>query len=190
MEYEAKTSPKFNVYRILRLERKEVLVHTPMLAELLNPVGAHGQGFLFLKSFLQILEGCGLNPPAREPEQYRWFVEIQKPIGSHGNLDVLITCPELGYAVAIENKIGAGEQPDQLWRYWSWLRKHERRFPRQHLIFLTPEGRQAATARRAVYATLSYHTDIQSWLTDTLPQVKSSAVRETVNQYLQIIKNC
>jgi hypothetical protein len=188
--HEKKVSPRFNIYRILRLERKEVLVHTPMLAELLDPLGTHGQGFMFLRLFLEMLEQHGLKPMQSRFEQHQWFVETEKPTGSHGNLDVLISCPELGCRIAIENKVGAGEQHDQIWRYWCWLRKYRQGFTQQILIFLTPTGREALTAQDAVYTRLSYHTDIRSWLTAALPQVESVAVSETVSQYLRIIENC
>lgn len=33
----------FNVFRVLRLARKEVITHTPFLANLFNPRGTHGK---------------------------------------------------------------------------------------------------------------------------------------------------
>ncbi|HNQ88441.1 MAG TPA: PD-(D/E)XK nuclease family protein [Verrucomicrobiota bacterium] len=187
--YEARVAPRFNVFRVLRLERKEVLVHTPMLAELLDPQGAHGQGFLFLGSFLEMLRSLAPKPLPSTHEGHQWFVETEKPTGSHGNLDVLITSPTLGCLLAIENKVGAGEQREQLYRYWCWLRKQRRRLPHQILIFLTPEGREAETARSAKYTRLSYHTDICPWLQAVLPRVKSPAVSETVGQYVRICED-
>jgi hypothetical protein len=188
--YEARVSPRFNIYRILRLERKEVLVHTPILAELLNPAGTHGQGFLFLNSFLLMLERHGQKPFAATQEEHQWFVESEKPTYSHGNLDVLVTCPRLGCLIVIENKIGAQEREDQIWDYWCWMRKRIQQFPHQRLIFLTPDGREAHTAQVAEYMSLSYHSDICSWLENIIPQVKSPTVRETICQYLQIIEYC
>lgn len=70
-QFEARLSPEFNVYRILRLERKEVLVHTPMLGELLDPAGSHGQGFAFLRTFFQVAASRGLVAPADRFERVR-----------------------------------------------------------------------------------------------------------------------
>jgi hypothetical protein len=187
---QARVAPGFNVYRILRLERREVLVHTPMLAELLDPEGTHGQGFLFLRTFLETLGLPGSTLSPLSPGGHQWFVETEKPTGTHGNLDILISCRELGCMVAIENKIGAGEQEDQLWRYWNWLEYRKRQFPRRHLVFLTPTGRNAQTAKSADYTPLSYHSDICSWLNGTLPLVRSVTVKETLKQYVRIIENC
>ena len=41
----------FNIFEILKAEHYEVTTHSAILAELLNPKGAHGCNDLFLKSF-------------------------------------------------------------------------------------------------------------------------------------------
>ena len=45
----------FNVFSVLGLETKEVILHSKLLAELLNPCGSHGMGIYFLSSFLENL---------------------------------------------------------------------------------------------------------------------------------------
>lgn len=42
----------FNIFRLLKLDRKEVGTHSMFLAELLNAKGTHGQGDTFLRIFL------------------------------------------------------------------------------------------------------------------------------------------
>ncbi len=44
---------RFNLFSILKIDWKEALVHTPFLAELLNPQGTHSQGDLFYKEFIR-----------------------------------------------------------------------------------------------------------------------------------------
>ena len=41
----------FNIFSVLRLETKEVRLHSAFLAELLNPEGSHGLGKQFLELF-------------------------------------------------------------------------------------------------------------------------------------------
>jgi hypothetical protein len=46
------TGEQFNVFNILGIGHYEVKTHSPMLGELLNPKGRHGQGAMFLRLFL------------------------------------------------------------------------------------------------------------------------------------------
>ncbi len=47
------TGENFNVFKILKVETKEVKTHSAFIAELLNPQGSHGQGDVFLKLFVE-----------------------------------------------------------------------------------------------------------------------------------------
>ena len=46
------TGENFNIFRILKIERSEVRMHSALLAELLNPNGSHGCGNIFLELFI------------------------------------------------------------------------------------------------------------------------------------------
>jgi len=45
----------FNLFEILHIGHYEVRTHSPIIAELLNPTGTHGQGCAFLRKFLSLL---------------------------------------------------------------------------------------------------------------------------------------
>src|SRR5688500_2185160 len=90
-------SPRFNVFRILRLAHKEVQSHTPFLSELLNPHGTHGQGCLFLEAFLNVAEHRGLKRPTGLVDKARWLVDIELPAGRFGNLDIVVRSPALRF---------------------------------------------------------------------------------------------
>ena len=82
--------------------------HSELLGYLLKPWEKHGQGNTFLHSFLGMLE-------VPNPEQGKWQVFIER-----GYIDILIkrTIPHPS-VIIIENKSnGAGDQPNQLYRYW------------------------------------------------------------------------
>ena len=49
------TGEHFNIFKILGIARREVQTHSPILGELLNPNGCHGQKDLFLQLFFDQL---------------------------------------------------------------------------------------------------------------------------------------
>jgi len=46
LENELLHAPRFNIFRVLPVERRETLLHSPLLASLLDPTASHGQGCL------------------------------------------------------------------------------------------------------------------------------------------------
>ena len=82
--------------------------HSRILGDLLDPCGSHGQGALFLKVFLE-----RIGYP--DPQADGWQVSVET-----GRVDILLWRhhPEKS-AIIIENKSNdAGDQPNQIYRYW------------------------------------------------------------------------
>lgn len=180
-------SPRFNVFRDLHLEEDEDRVHTPFLANLLNPNGSHGQRHLFLRECLDQLRGQpGFLYPSKPIDQGEWFVETEKVIGS-GMLDLVLSNPALRYILVIENKVRHHERPDQISDYYRWMSKQSRFYDQRVLIYLTPQGIEAKTARGCPYYRLSYRRDIAAALSRAVAKIESAAVRAVVEQYLAII---
>ena len=50
------TGEDFNIFKILKMESKEVKTHSAFLSELLNPKGSHGQNDIFLKLFIEVVK--------------------------------------------------------------------------------------------------------------------------------------
>lgn len=97
---------QFNLFKNLKLTENQ---HSNLLKKLLNPRGKHGQGDLFLKSFLEMLKVPYNN-------EY-WTVNTEKKAGEKGRIDLIIYSKDK--RIIIENKInGAVNQPNQLYRYW------------------------------------------------------------------------
>lgn len=180
----------FNIFRILHLEARTDEVHTAFLAELLNPGGAHGQKYLFLRAFIDAMLNSHSNfpPPEESIEQHTWFVEPHKYIGE-GTLDIAISCPALSYLIAVRNRLFDGEQSDQLDRYARWMHNNRERYEWQALIYLTPTGEVSETADPATYYTASYHGQVAGMLKAALPEISATHLRGTVLQYLEIIQN-
>ncbi|OQA03662.1 MAG: hypothetical protein BWY69_00300 [Planctomycetes bacterium ADurb.Bin401] len=184
-------APRFNVYRILNIHRKEAITHTPMIAELLDPAGSHGQGSLFLKTFINYLtEKAGF---PKQLDFKNWLVESERQIPPYGRLDIVISSKSC--LIAIENKIDSDEQSDQLDRYDQWL-KTRTNYPNRYLIFLTPTGHAPKSYKQSPKSTplikLAYHSSAHPNLCDifsqTLDEIKPAKVCETLRQYIDLIK--
>lgn len=179
----------FNVYKVLGLSRAETRTHSALLAHLLHPLENHGQGHLFLQSFLrhcyQTYSDFPL--PSGSIHDGRWEVISEMIVPRYGRLDIIIRSPDLNYLCVIENKVDAFEQSQQLERYAKWLKGQRKFYPDQALIYLTTSGYAAVTAKEFEYFRMSYHQDIAEWLSSTLEQVQAQVVKVTLQQYIDLV---
>lgn len=181
-------APAFNLFYVLGVSHYEVRTHSAFLAHLLDPAGSHGQQHTFLASFL---DQCRKRHPhfplpRGEITRYPWQVRTERGTSRFGRLDVVLSCPDLGYLCVIENKVGAGEQPEQLSRYGDWLETRAEAFADRALIFLTPRGDESETRGDFTPFLLSYYDDIVGWLKTVQPNVVAPNVRQSITQYLQL----
>ena len=105
---------KFNIFKILGIGRREVSTHSPMLGNLLNPKGSHGQGDAFLRLFVSMLGIADFDTASARLELEYYIGRVTEKSG--GRIDIVILDKD-GNAIFIENKIGAGDQKKQLQRY-------------------------------------------------------------------------
>jgi hypothetical protein len=111
----------FDIFEFLKMSHREDVLHTPMIAGLLNPLGLHGLGDLFLRRFLDCLSCPELSLTRADPSDYDWVVKREHLVPG-GRIDILLLCPKKRIAIAIENKIRARESRTQLPCYLTWLR--------------------------------------------------------------------
>ena len=178
----------FNVFSALNMCSDEVRLHSRLLATLLNPEANHGLGNEFLKLFLIAL---GL------PEDYITYCKeqiVERPIGevtetNGGRIDIILEDRE--HAVIIENKIYAGDQPNQLLRYYNYGVKTfgENNFK---LVYLTLYGSDPSPyslgGEHFEFIKLSYAQDILKLLEDFVPTQPQKPVHRTIKDYITIIK--
>lgn len=109
-------SGDFNLLQLLGIGE---LQHSFLLGTLLNPSGAHGQGGLFLRTFLKALA-------IEWAERDTWTVTV-----GFGYLDICVRKSNPYSVIIIENKSnGAPDQPNQLYRYWyQWIELPRRMNP-------------------------------------------------------------
>jgi hypothetical protein len=177
----------FNIFQILGIGHLEVKTHSPILGELLNPKGQHGQAAAFLRLFLSKFK----NITDFDAESETATVELEYHLGlvtknSGGRIDIVVKDGK-GSTIEIENKIYARDQENQMERYSNYN-------PKAHLFYLTLDGRKpsnhsAATLKGIHYECISYAKDILAWLNECRKEAAClPIVRETISQYIHLIK--
>ncbi|MFC1547216.1 PD-(D/E)XK nuclease family protein [Candidatus Neomarinimicrobiota bacterium] len=182
-------APTFNIFKALHLEGRADEIHTPLLASLLDPQGDHGQRHLFLKAFIHAMaQGHEYFPvPEGEIDIHQWFVAPHKYIG-HGTLDIVLSSPAMSYQVVIRNRIYTEDQDDELRRYFDWLEDNRDYYRHQALVVLTPTGEAIEDIDPHSYFTASYRGQISDMLRKVLPGISATHLRETILQYLDIVR--
>lgn len=188
LKKEKEEGKSFNVFSALDICSDEVRLHSRLLATLLNPKASHGLGNEFLKLFLIAL---GL------PEDYITYCKeqiVERTIGevtetTGGRIDIILE--DRGHAVIIENKIYAGDQPNQLLRYYNYGVKTfgENNFK---LVYLTLYGSDPSPyslgGGHFEFIKLSYAQDILKLLEGFVPTQPQKPVHSTIEDYITIIK--
>ena len=205
-ELAAVTGEDFNIFSILRIKRKEVITHTPMLAELLNPYGSHHQRAAFLKLFLEIcVKQEELSNKQQEtafynkPETYRVRSEERT---DQGQFDILLE-KEREACIVIENKIDAEDRDSQLNRYYQDAKNEGFSDDQIKLIYLTLDG--SPPDKKSLKAVngqgndlsiddvilISYREHIIKWL-EVCMKLKGiqciAPIREILFQYRDLLK--
>ncbi|MEG1380283.1 MAG: PD-(D/E)XK nuclease family protein [Bacteroidales bacterium] len=180
---------QFNVFRVIGLGSEEVRLHSAFLAELLDPNGSHGQGDIFLKAFVERLEIADFDTASAiiTREKYIGPLTGSGAKATGGSIDIFLEDKDRR-AITIENKIYAGDQRDQLHRYYN--------FNNDNLLYLTLDGHtpnqeSAGSLQEGThYRTLSYADDISGWLENCQKESYNlPAVREGIQHYLSLIKS-
>lgn len=188
-ENEKRKGETFNVFSILKMERKENNTHSAFLAELLNPHGTHQKGNLFLNLFLNTINiGTQLDIKSAK-------VKVEHSIGGRddvlkkgGRIDIFIYDKYLN-CISIENKIDAGDQFAQVERYYNY------KTAQNTVVYLNKYGDEPSVESKGElihgkhFHIISYKDHIIDWLqsciveSEDLPILKSS-----IKQYLILIK--
>lgn len=205
--YEKELASDYNIFRVLKnIHYKEVITHSPFMADLLNINGKHKQGDLFYKEFLNLLQIGEKQQLFTPTNKNLFFVEIEKSIGyiddstiEGGRIDILITYrdKEKQFAIAIENKIYANDQWKQLQRYQNYLKLVHQ--PNFILVYLTKHkqgfkipysiDQQTFDSLKSEMKIINicYKPDIINLITKSLNSINAQNIRAILTQYLQIL---
>jgi hypothetical protein len=174
------TGESFNIFRVLGVGHLEVKTHSPLLADLLNPKGRHGQGAVFLDIFLAQLGISDFNSNKAYTYTERYIGKVTTTSG--GQIDIVVEDGES--RILIENKIYAGDQPDQLIRYRNYDHK-------AHLFYLTLDGRNPDKIDPKIIncVCISYSFNILNWLRECRKEASClPRVREILSHYITLIE--
>lgn len=182
------------------IKGNEEMMHSSVIASLLDTRGSHGQKCRFLELFLECL-----------PEQFKSFDPSgartaceryigQKTEDSGGRVDICIENSS-GQMIVIENKIFAGDQEHQILRYVEFLRGRLRNmggveFP---VLYLTPDGHSPSDDSTQAYmmqcrcgedyVCISYKDVIVPWLDKCINEMQEKPhLEEHLSTYRDIIK--
>lgn len=198
-EEKRKRGENFNIFSVLGLSRSEVRLHSSFLAELLNPNGNHGLGAKFLKAFVDDVRPKDVDFPfdvnSAKPYVEYHIGEINEEYTEGGRIDILIQ-DRNHHSIIIENKIDAGDQKNQLLRYYNFITKNKGLTDNEFiLLYLTPDGTQPTEyslgkSNEVKYKCISYKEDIVNWLGRCIEiAALHPTIRETIRQYLLNIKD-
>lgn len=182
------------------IKGNEEMMHSSVIASLLDTRGFHGQKCRFLELFL----GC-------LPEQFKSFVPSgartacerdigQKTENSGGRVDICIENSS-GQMIVIENKIFAGDQEHQILRYVEFVRgrplnRDGVEFP---VLYLTPDGHSPSDDSTQAdgmqcrcgedYVCISYKDVIVPWLDKCINEMEDKPhLKEHLTTYRDIIR--
>lgn len=180
----------FNIFSILKMERDETKTHSAMIVALLDPNGNHYHGQKFLELFLK-----EIGYEYEEENLMLVKVKAEHNLGklsdndlSGGSIDILMDFPS-GKAIAIENKINAGDQKNQMYRY-SLYKGGDSKLYYLNLYGDKPSKESLYKLTADDYDVITYKTHISNWLEKCLLAVKpGSIVENAIKQYQILIKN-
>lgn len=179
-----------NIFTILGMENKEVTAHSAFLYSVFKPFRDNGKiNFDNLEILISyLLEKADKSVTENDIISAAIYREYQT---KYGRLDFLIeytTKDNCKNAIVIELKVWAGEQENQIDRYFEYLDNEQ--YSTSYVFFLTPMGYEASTDTIKKSIAISLKDDI----TKVLKLIKSntedkySNYKAIIEQYIQVIK--
>lgn len=189
----------FNIFQILGVATNEVRLHSAFLAELLNPCASHGMATKFLSSFLDNVIRRENVPFEFDVDSVKVYIEynignISDDYTEGGRIDLFIQ-DKNKQTIIIENKIYAGDQFCQMFRYNQFAQNTLQLADNQlRLLYLTLNGdepsKESLNNATFKYYRISYRDDILPWLDCCLSiAALKPMVRETIFQYINNLKS-
>jgi hypothetical protein len=177
----------FNLFDVLWPDENQI---SSVLARLLDPNGGHGQGAMFLESFSNMLNTLNADS-AVMPTDLDWVeavVDTEHATSASRRIDVVVRFGKT-FALGIENKPWAADQPAQLQDYHHHLKSQ---FDRHALVYLSgyggvpSEGSISSTLRQTLelggqFVSVPYNPMLRGWL----EQMASKSESEKVRWYLR-----
>lgn len=180
---ETKQDHTFNLFRVLGIENKEVLI-CRLLGDLLDPCGTHGLGYEPLELFLQQLQ-LTFTP---DDVIKNASVILEDKANDDRRVDIAIYIGNT--VIPIEVKIRAGDQKNQLWDYYNYYFGSSED---KKIYYLTPDRHDPSEdslceLKEKQYKCLSFQKDITEWIDKILPSCNEQ-VKMILEQFREVIKD-
>ena len=185
--YRAIKAEEFGVFDYISPDENRL---SDIIADMLNPTGAHGQGDAFLRLFLANLD---IPIPARCADALIDREESTGYLVNHRRrIDVLIDFGASG--VGIENKPWANEQADQIADYFKQL---DKRYGASFvLVYLSGSGEYPASVSKKElsrresqnqFRLMTYETDLLEWLDGCIGVCRADRVKWFLGEFRSYI---
>ena len=193
------TKGRFNLFTTLLAIGDETRLHSRFITHLLNPKGNHDCDNLFLNLFIDTISESNLFPDKEIKNIFEdikiqncELVRTEKPADGR-RIDIYLHFNKS--VIAIENKIWASEQPNQIFDYGDFIDSNEKK---NFLFYLTLDGKDSETAEitdenskksNVEYFPISYKEHILKWLEKCLQATyKYVNINQAIQQYKNVIK--
>jgi PD-(D/E)XK nuclease superfamily len=179
-------APDFRIFDYLRNDELGI---SRCIADLLNPVGTHAQGAVFLTEFLKLI---GYDTPWHM-DCRKNSVEVEKQIEKQRRIDIFIELANI--VIGIENKPWAGDQENQLSDYASFLKKTagNKKWMLIYLCNWEPssysmvENERVAMEESGNFLTLNF-SQLAEWLDSCVSKTKVLAVRVFIDELGKFVR--
>ena len=183
-------APMFNLYSWGRAINENFVSDT--IAFLLDINGTHAQKDLFMNSFLNTVRKFYKDIPGSLKLE-NVSVSREFYTAGWGNIDLLIKFPKNNFVIAIENKIYADEQPDQIPRYYNYLKDNYKDFllillSKREFYEYQDEERLIDKKLEEQFLYVNYDDFFPEWLGNNLCEIQSLKVKFFVEDFINWIK--
>lgn len=169
---------KFNIFSILKMERLEVDTHSAFIYELINPNGTHFQGNKYLEIFIEEV----LNIKDFDFNN----IKVGRETLTDTSRRIDFTIENKDYYIAIEMKIDATDQENQLSDYYKYSIKQNKEFSK--VYYLTLDGRDSTENSFKKYEKISFQLDILNFIEKSIEKSANlPIIRESLIQYKNLI---
>jgi PD-(D/E)XK nuclease superfamily len=182
--YGRRLAPNFHVFDFARSDEIGL---SKVIGWLIDPAGTHDQGDRFLRLFLEKL---GLSWPEEFCQRAKIRLEESSDLG---RVDIVLRSGS--YLLFLENKPYAGDQPNQLERYFDILKNSGA--PHSCIVYLTNDGREPSdgSLREKKQELLtdkklklwSYRIDIVEWLAQCRAVCEADRVTIFIDEFSKFV---
>lgn len=186
----------YNLLTTVLNEHDEVRLHSRVIGSLLNINGLHYQKELFLEKFMEILK---ITEFEFNIEESNLFLEYQ-------NIDLYLT--DGIKHIIIENKIYAGDQKNQIKRYYDTIKDENKDLEYNDIlvIYLSIDRLQPSNyslgnlaikdnylidnnEKIAIFKNINYKNEILNWLDNCLHEIQNiTNLNESIQQYKNVVE--